>query len=472
MNSDSPADMPRAREIPRRFSWAWLITLAAIAFATWLGYQAWVSRGTAITIELTDGYGLRPGDPVKHKGIVIGQVRTAEMTDDLNRVEVTVMLSDHAGELARAGARFWVVRPRLGATGIAGLETVVGPRYLAMLPGSGARQRHFVGLDEPPVVDRVEDGDLEIILESQSRGGIRAGAPVTYRQIQVGTVLSVGLSSDGASVESRVHIEKAFTGLITDETRFWRAGGIDARFGLSGASVQVESLESLLSGGVSLATPPGASTMARTGRRFALVDAPKEEWLGWRPFVAIGSSFLPPGSSMPAPVRAVRGWESGRWFKSSKSRRGWLLPTKQGLLGPKDMLVPGTVGDQGQAVLEVAGSTIALTKELAWSDNLLGLLPVHLNETAPLWDASRISRLDKLEDCIIVGDPAAPPIPLATTRLIPEESVWRLDSTVPLDETWHGACVLNRADGTLIGLIVMNGGEAQVALMPASWPPK
>ena len=464
MTSDQSADLPKAMEMHRaRPSWAWLVTLGALIFAGWLGYQTWVTRGTEITVELIDGHGLRPGDPVKHRGILVGQVGTVELTDDLDRVVVTAILSAHASRLARAGARIWVVRPRVDATGIAGLETVIGPRYLAILPGSGIRQRRFVGLIEQPAVERIDPADLEIILESYTRGSLSVGAPVTYRQFPVGTVLSVGLSSDGGAVEARVHIPKAYTELIRAGTRFWRATGIQAEFGLGGASLQIESLGSLLTGGVALATPPGSVDAARTGHRFTLADDPKDEWLGWQPFVAIGSSYLPSGSPIPAPVRAVRGWESGRWFRSAKSRRGWLLPTRNGLLGPMDMLAAHLPDEKGPAMLEVLGQTIALTGEPAWSNGPLGMLTLNIDDSTVRWDPSRTRTLTEPEDCIIVGDPAAAPIPLAAARLLPGESSWKLDPTVPVDESWHGACVLSRADGFLVGIVLIEAGEATIA---------
>src|SRR5262249_47313837 len=147
-------------------------------------------------------------------------------------------------------------------TRIEGLETLVGPRFLAALPpgeadGAGSpRQYHFVGLNEPPIVESIQPGDLEIVLQSAQRGSLHPGAPVSYRQTRIGTVQSVGLSSDGGAVESRVHIQQPFVPLIRPNTRFWDVGGLQAKFGLTGVSIEVDSAEALIAGGVALATPP------------------------------------------------------------------------------------------------------------------------------------------------------------------------------------------------------------------------
>ena len=104
----------------------------------------------------------------------------------------------------------------------------MGPRYLAVAPGLGAPQRHFIGLSEPPVVEAVEVGDLEIIVQATQRGGLRRGAPVTYRQVPVGRVMSVGLASDGGAVEARIYIQKAYAPLVRERTRFFSIGGLEA----------------------------------------------------------------------------------------------------------------------------------------------------------------------------------------------------------------------------------------------------
>jgi hypothetical protein len=454
----------------QRRSWAWIVPIVAVAVAGWLGYQAWAARGLTITVQLDDGYGLRPGDPVRYRGISVGQVQTVTLTPSGDGVVATARLSAGASHLARAGARIWVVRPQLGTSGIAGLETLVGPRYLAMLPGDGSRQRRFVGLAEPPVVESIDAGDLEVLLEAPQRAGLRRGVPVLYRQIPIGHVLSVGLTTDGGAVEARVHIRKAYVQLIRPETRFWAVGGVQVHLGISGVSVEMESLESLLTGGVALATPPTGSDVVRTGHRFKLAGGPEGDWLEWQPRAVIGSSFLPLGAMMPSPVRAVIGWKAGRWIKSHRSRRGWMLPTDRGLLAPLDLLQTPEDVEAGSVVLEVAGQTLSLSSELAWRNDELGLLAYDLESRGPRWSSMLVRPAQEPEDCIAVADPASTPLPLAASRMTVEEKTWSIDAALMIDESWHGASVLARSDGYLIGVLVVEDETVQVALLPAGWP--
>src|SRR6185503_1009112 len=127
-----------------------------------------------ITVQLIDGHGLKPGDEVRYRGIAVGRIDAVTLMPDLQHVLVSARLTTQPQLLARAGSRFWVVRPHVELTRIQGLETLVGPRFLAALPAISegqsdalhARpQRDFVGLADPPVVEMALPGDLEIVLE-------------------------------------------------------------------------------------------------------------------------------------------------------------------------------------------------------------------------------------------------------------------------------------------------------------------
>jgi hypothetical protein len=394
----------------------------------------------------------------------VGEVRAIELDRTSGGIRVSAALGAQAERLARGGSRFWVVRPQLGLSRIAGLETLVGPRYLAVLPGDGPRRRNFVGLAAPPVVERQEPGDLEVIVTTSARGSLRRGAPVTFRQVTVGTVLSVGLTSDGGAVEARIHVDKAYAQLIRHGTRFWDVGGVEATMGLTGMTLEMESLEALLAGGVALATPPDAGDVVHTGHRFGLESKPPADWVSWQPLVVIGSDLLPPGAPLPAPLRARSGWTKGWWIARQRSRQGWVLQTDEGVLGPADLLRPVDEADRENAVLEVAGDVLPLTVSPVWEAGGLALLDVRVSDVS--WPRARRRQAVGTEDCLAVADPTATPLPLAAARLAVADGGWSVDPAVSIDESWHGAAVVARDDGYLLGLLLVEDGEARVALVP------
>lgn len=487
-----PAALPRAVVAPRpRLSWMWVIPLLALLLAGGMVWRSWSMRGVGITIQFADGYGLKAGDSVRYRGIVVGDVRDVRLADDRATVFVRARLHESAASLAARGTRFWIVRPRVGPTGVEGLETVVGPRYLALAPAPAPapglrgpdedehaleRRDFFIGLEEPPVIEMMQPGDLEILLEAPNRGGLQPGAVVLYRQHRVGTILSVGLASDGSAIECRVHVEQPYVNLIRERTRFWDSGGVNMHLGLRGLSVEFESLASLIIGGVSLATPPDAGDVVRTGHRFRLEQEMPREAANWKPGVPVGVELLPPGAVRPSLERAALQWTEGL-LRRSRDRRGWVLALEDGLIGPLDLLQAPSSAREGTAMLTIAGAHMPLAPALDWSDSTAGLARRAMTTTilpaGAIFPRARLRRPAQPEDCLVLADSAAGIIPVAAGRLAPDGAAhWKVDEAITFLDDWHGAAVLSRVDGRVIGFLLVERGIGRVAIVPEALVPR
>ncbi len=291
--SPTPQPIPTAIVRRRRVSLMWLLpalALAAVAFIVWT--QVAQTRGPTITITFTDAGGLEPGSEIIHRGVAVGVVRALALTGDLQSVRITAELRPDAAGLAVAGTRFWLVRPRVSLQGITGLDTLIGPRYIALEPGptGAAPLDSFTALPAPPPVPTPTTQALRLILRADRLGTLSPASPVLYREIPVGAVRSVRLAPDATGVLITIDIEPRYAPLVHDSTRFWRSGGVGVDFGLfKGLSVEADSLQSVLSASISLATPEKRmGEQAKPGTDFALADAPEEDWLKWRPVIEVG----------------------------------------------------------------------------------------------------------------------------------------------------------------------------------------
>ena len=97
------------------------------------------------------------------------------------------------------------------------------------------------------------------------------------------------LSADATAVEIHGVIRERYAVLITPESKFWNVTGMDVRVGLfRGAEINVESIKSLLLGGIAFATPErGGNQPARDGMIFQLHDEADKNWLKWSPSVQL-----------------------------------------------------------------------------------------------------------------------------------------------------------------------------------------
>jgi hypothetical protein len=204
----------------------------------------------------------------------------------------------------------------------------------------------------------------------------------------------------------------------------------------------------------------------RTGHRFLLADEPEREWLEWEPLVAIGSDMLPPGATLPDCRRAKLAWRGGLIFRGSRSVQGWIVALDSGLLGPEDLLQPSEEAREGGALLEVAGNEVPLPESAVRHGGGVAIVAAERPADIGVWPSNRIRRPERAEDCLAVADPNAPPLPLAASRLTPTADGWKIDAAVPIDEGWHGAPVLARSDGHLVGLLLLAEGDARVSWIP------
>lgn len=462
----APGPVPRAHVgRDRAASWIWLVPLIAVGLAALLLSRALAERGPTISVRFDQGYGIKAGDPVRHLGITVGRIEGVQATPELDAVLCRILLDQASQGLARAGTRFWIVRPHVSLDGVGGLETLVGARYIAatpvVAPEQAEEQFEFRGLDTPPLLERVEPGGLEIVLNAPRRFGLLPGAPLYYRQIQVGSVVDVSLSSDATTVEVRAYLRAAFAPLVRRNTRFWQVTGIDMRLALTeGFSFELESLRTLISGGVALATPNDPGPSVQNGHVFLLRESYDDEWLEWRPAIPIGSTLLPEGAPMPRPSRAVLRWVAGRFLKTDEERRGNMLQLAQGLLAPADMLRPPAESIAGSARLEVAGEGLALDRELLWQHDGLALVDVRLSGREP-WPAERVRAMAEPEDCLVVAEGLAPQA-LSAARFSEQDSGWRVEKMLTFESRWHGASVVARSDGQLVGVLLLDGDRGSV----------
>ena len=255
-----PTPAVRSRTwIPRL---VWVVPIAAAVIGISLLIKNWENEGPRITISFLSGEGVQVGKTlVKYRDVTVGHVSAVVLSADHQTVLVSADLSKDAASLLKADTQFWIVRPRIGVGSVSGLDTLLSGVYIGMKTGAATlHERQFVGLENPPALSHGPRG-RELQLHAARAGSLAIGAPVYFRQFQVGRVIDENLLGDG-STRVTVFVEAPYDGFVKPVTRFWNASGIDVKLGADGLNVQTESLAAVLAGGIAFDDGPTEAVLA------------------------------------------------------------------------------------------------------------------------------------------------------------------------------------------------------------------
>ena len=243
-----------------RLSPIWAIPIVTALIAAFLVWHSWSQRGPTITITFRAAEGLTAGQSqLRYRDVVMGTVQDIALSQDLQSVTMTVRTTRAAEPLLTENARFWVVKPRLFAGSISGLDTLLSGSYIQIDPSAarGAPRRDFTGLEDPPLLRAHEPGRT-FLLRADRIGSISLGSPIFYRDLEVGQVMGWDLADMAQSVTIHAFIRAPFDRYVREGSRFWNASGVSLRLGAEGVQLQLESLRALLLGGIAFETPDAA----------------------------------------------------------------------------------------------------------------------------------------------------------------------------------------------------------------------
>ena len=257
-NLSEPPVLPHAvTRRSRRLSVIWIIPLVAVAIGAWLAWDTLSKEGPTITVTFNTAEGLQPGQSqLKFKDIVFGTVKSLKLAPDNTHVVVTIATTHEAKPLLTEKTVFWVVKPRLFAGNVSGLETLLSGSYVGMLPGAtaGKPQHKFTGQEDPPILSEHVPGHT-FLMKAKRLGSLSLGSPIFYRGLSVGEVLGWDIADMADYVTIHAFVRAPYDSYVHDDTRFWNASGLSIQLAGAGVEIQLESLKALILGGIAFETP-------------------------------------------------------------------------------------------------------------------------------------------------------------------------------------------------------------------------
>ena len=142
----------------QRWNIVWVVPLVALLLGGWLLYRNFAAQGPVAKVRFETADGISAGKTeVRCRSVRVGVVRDVKLADDLKSVSVYLELDDAYRDLLRRGSRFWVVKPRITASELSGVGTLITGAYIELDPGpeNAPRETRFTGDENPPAAGGV-----------------------------------------------------------------------------------------------------------------------------------------------------------------------------------------------------------------------------------------------------------------------------------------------------------------------------
>jgi len=247
-----PTNLPEIKETTKfnLITSIWIVPFIALIIASWLAYQYFSNIGPEIKIIFPKNEGLVAGQSVvKFKNVPIGKVTKISITEDIEGVVVEVRMNSKAAKPYMTElAKFWIVKPEVGFSGISGLDTLISGTYIDVYSEKGGtfKETH-IGLSQP--YHDSSKGEY-FHLSSHDGKNVSIGMPIFYKSLQVGKVEYKYLELDNKSVEVVIFVDKPYVPYIHADSKFWVKNTMNVDFSKGNLDVDIAPLNFLLTGGI------------------------------------------------------------------------------------------------------------------------------------------------------------------------------------------------------------------------------
>lgn len=259
------------RSLLDRVTIVWLVPIIALLVALAVAWQSYSTRGPVIEIAFQSAAGVTKDETeIRFRDVAVGIVEDIRFGAFLDEVIVEVRLDPSVAPYVDEDAQFWVVSPEVSTQGVSGLDTVLSGVYIEGLwdEKAGPLVYSFTGLEDAPLLRDGQRG-LTITLVATG-GGLSGNTPLLYKGVEVGRIGPAMVADDGLSVTADAVIYSPYDNLVTQSTRFWDTSGFSVNLSAAGASVDFDSVASLIAGGVTFDTYVSGAPLAAQGSVFTL----------------------------------------------------------------------------------------------------------------------------------------------------------------------------------------------------------
>jgi paraquat-inducible protein B len=228
--------------------------------------------GYEIELTLDWNSGINHNATILYQGLTIGTIESFSKIDPKTRkITAKAKVNPRVVPYLTDQSQFYLVSPHIDLTGISNAKTLISGTYISIRPSlQGQPTDKFVVFNSKPPYQYTEPG-LHLVLQANDRNSLQVGSNVYYKQQAVGSVQTV--ETIGAKQHLiHIHIEKEYQEYVSATSHFYNNSGLKVKANLQGVNIEAQSLQSILTGGISFINFEGETSDSKVvnGDKFNL----------------------------------------------------------------------------------------------------------------------------------------------------------------------------------------------------------
>lgn len=250
-------------------------------FPLYMSKDAAMNQYKDITLHAENSYGLIDGNAVMHKSVIIGHIESVNLNKE--GVALHLKIKSKYSDLIKEDTLFWSEVFEVSLQGVKNFSAALKGTYIVVEPGNSNEEGEYFHLMAKKPVAHFKEKGLRVVVQAQRLGGIKENTPLYYRQLRIGSVSQYRLSDDATGVDIELFIEPCYAHLVRSNSYFYNVSGVTVDLSFSGAKIEAETLESILTGGIGVLTPDDFGKEAKDSQLFVLHDEVDKAALKWAP---------------------------------------------------------------------------------------------------------------------------------------------------------------------------------------------
>jgi len=223
-------------------------------FALYADFQS-AEMGHDIELTLDWNSGINHNAAILYQGLTIGTIESFSKIDPKTRkITAKAKVNPRVAPYLTDQSQFYIVSPHIDLTGISNAKTLLTGTYISIRPSlQGKPTTKFSVFSTKPPYRYTEPG-LHLIIETNDRYSLQVGSNIYFKQQIVGNVQAV--ETIGAEQHLiHIYIQQEFQHYVSDSSHFYNNSGVKIKANLQGINIEAQSLQSILTGGISFVNP-------------------------------------------------------------------------------------------------------------------------------------------------------------------------------------------------------------------------